>query len=139
MAKTDWQAAAVPTHSKVGGDRRLSGGLDFDGLTGGCGDDSLMEAPAGTCTVRCVRPSGRSPVNISLRQGDPIGDGTDRVVGVEDVYANDSAPTVLEGDVMPTRWSVHGARKIYGFGGDDVLDGRVGNNTNDEGQGTTSA
>jgi Ca2+-binding RTX toxin-like protein len=57
-------------------------------------------------------------------------------VGVEDVYANDSAPTVLEGDSHDnTLVSSRGADHIYGWGGNDVLDGQAGDNTNDGGLG----
>ena len=58
------------------------------------------------------------------------------MVGVEDVYANDSAPTVLEGDDHAnTLVTSRGADQIYGWGGDDVLDGQAGDNTNDGGPG----
>jgi Ca2+-binding RTX toxin-like protein len=105
----------------------LRGGPGADLLIGGPGDD-LYDGGAGTDTAEFRAPGG---VTVDLRITDPqaTGEGTDRLVGIENMRGG-PGPDRLTGD--------DGANRLEGGAGNDTLEGLGGDDTLDGGAGDDS-
>jgi hypothetical protein len=116
-----------------GGDDTLLGLGGDDLLFGGPGDDRL-EGGEGSRDAAGFR-TARSGVHVDLTAGTASGQGTDTVVGVENVTGS-AFGDLLGGDAAANDligWD--GDDLIAGLAGDDYLLGQRGNNTLDGGEG----
>jgi Ca2+-binding RTX toxin-like protein len=133
-----------------GGNDQLSGGPGWDVLMGQDGDDVLLggagpdefwpdsgddriDGGAGVDTLQAVYSEA---VTVDLEGGTAVGDGTDTVIGIENVEGSHFDDTLI-GDAGAN--SLHGGSgndTISGGDGDDYLDGEEGDDGLDGGNGT---
>jgi len=106
------------------GNDTLSGLGGDDGIVGRDGDDTI-DGGAGIDWVDFEDAPG--PVTADLVSGTATGDGSDTLVGIEDMLGSQNDDT-LTGDSADNT--------IMGRDGDDVLDGATGTDTLDGGAGT---
>ncbi len=122
-----------------GGDT-IDGGAGRDRIDGGPGDDRLDGGPG----VDRVDHGGDDPVEVDLAAGTSVGQGSDTLVGVENVGGT-PGDDVLSGDAADNRLSGgrgddrlvgrSGDDRLLGQSGDDRLVGRAGDDTLDGGGG----
>jgi Ca2+-binding RTX toxin-like protein len=116
-----------------GSANRLEGGEGNDTLIGGAGNDTLVGGGGRDTASFAAAPAG---VNVSLANGNAAGDGSDTLVGVEDLIGSGFADT-LTGDAGDNAinagigndsisWSSGaGSDTVVGGAGSDTLDAAV--------------
>ena len=116
------------------GDDSISGGAGDDNLVGGAGNDTL-DGGAGTDSAAYY--ASPAAVNVNLGTGVATGgDGTDRLIGIENIYGSQYDDTLV-GDAGDNAISGYeGNDFISGGAGDDNMQGSAGNDTLDGGAGT---
>lgn len=116
---------------RAGTDRILGEGGD-DTLIGGLGNDTMFGG-SGLDTVDYSNAAGA--VNVNLNTSVATGEGTDSLVGIENVttsIANDSVTGNGDGNVINT---AGGADSIVALGGNDTVNAGIGNDFVDGGTG----
>lgn len=112
-----------------GGADTLQGGDDDDVLVGGAGND-VLDGGAGIDSAS-YRQSGAAVQidlsNTTTAQNTGSATGSDRLVGIENVFGSDFGADSLLGDGA--------ANRLFGSGGDDLLNGRGGNDLLQGGEG----
>ncbi|PRY22477.1 Ca2+-binding RTX toxin-like protein [Aliiruegeria haliotis] len=98
------------------GDDRLNGGTGDDVLLPGEGDDEAIGGP-GIDTFQVLEGARRS-LRIDLEQGTAFGQGSDRVIDIENVVAMPGQKHFVRG--------TNGANTIFTASGVDVISGRGG-------------
>ncbi|MFV0513768.1 MAG: beta strand repeat-containing protein [Jhaorihella sp.] len=114
-------AGGNDTLTGLDGRDTLNGQNGDDFLIGGAGNDRL-DGGAGMDSVLYYRDRGASPVYVDLLAGtatDSNGD-TDTLVSVEYVFGTEGNDTILGSNIASER--------LFGRGGNDLLDGRDGKN-----------
>ena len=107
------------------GNDTLNGGAGDDWLVGGAGKDQ-MNGMEGIDWVSYEDAVSKVTVDLTLSWQDTGGGGTDRMVGVENLYGSIYSDSLL-GDA--------GANTLSGQLGDDILNGRAGNDVLNGGAG----
>ncbi|MXQ13486.1 calcium-binding protein [Microvirga makkahensis] len=114
-------------------DNLLAGGDNNDTIEGGAGNDTL-EGGAGEDTANY---HGTAAVKVDLRIGDvsqnTFGSGWDVLRDIEHVNGSSSWDTIDGGDDANKLWGWSGNDGLNGHGGGDTLDGGDGNDTLDGG------
>lgn len=110
------------------GNDTLNGGAGDDWLVGGAGKDQ-MNGMEGIDWVSYEDAVSKVTVDLTLGWQDTGGGGTDRMVGIENLYGSIHNDSLL-GDA--------GANTLSGQLGDDILDGRAGNDVLNGGAGKDS-
>jgi hypothetical protein len=109
----------------LAGNDVILGGAGNDRIQGHGGDDDLRGGP-GVDVVAYAENQLRGPVQVSLADGIATGQGTDSLVGFENVWGT-AFSDVLIGSIAPNRITGHGGNDtIRGRAGDDVLIGSEG-------------
>lgn len=106
------------------GDDSLVGGDDSDQLYGGLGDDTL-DGDKGSDTANYQNSTAAITVNLSI--GVATGEGTDRLIGIENITGSRFDDQLTGG--AQDNW-------LWGGDGSDTLEGGVGNDSLDGGWGT---
>jgi Ca2+-binding RTX toxin-like protein len=103
----------------------LNGGAGNDWLDGGAGSD-MLHGGAGSDTAYF---SSDAAVTVDLARKTAVGQGFDRLFGIENVVGSFS-DDMLRGDRKANNLSGgYGDDTLMGAGGDDFLNGNVGNDT----------
>jgi Ca2+-binding RTX toxin-like protein len=110
------------------GNDTLKGEAGADKLSGGLGDDTL-DGGAGTDTADFS--NSVVPIIASLAANNATGDGTDTMVGVENLVGSTVNDTLTGSDGNNTLNGGSGADSIVGLGGVDKLLGATDNDTLD--------
>ncbi len=126
----------------TGGDDTLFGGADNDTLSGGNGNDTL-EGGAGNDTLdggtgndTADYSASAAGVTVNLGSTSATGEGTDVLIGIENVIGStradnitgDSVANVFSGNAGNDAMSGKaGDDTLYGGAGNDLLDGGIGN------------
>lgn len=97
----------------LGGDDHLFGGSGDDVLQGGAGND-LLDGGDGIDTASYAKAGAAVSVNLSIAGAQPTGEGSDTLVGIENLTGSGSDDR-LTGDA--------GANRLSGGGGADTLTG----------------
>lgn len=119
------------------GNDSLSGGAGYDYLVGDAGNDTI-DGGADTDTVSYYFAS--AAVNVNLDTGVATGgDGTDRLIGIEDIYGSPYGDTLVGSADNNDLSGWEGNDFISGGAGNDYLTGGLGNDTVDGGSGTDTA
>jgi Ca2+-binding RTX toxin-like protein/methionine-rich copper-binding protein CopC len=118
------------------GNDTLIGGAGNDYITGGAGDDSIDGgAGTGDAADYFYSNTATGPVVLNLANGTATGDGSDTLVGIENVNGtnfNDS----ITGDANANSLTGNGGNDtLIGGAGDDNLNGGTGNDSLDGGLG----
>jgi Ca2+-binding RTX toxin-like protein len=106
------------------GDDVLYGGSGYDSLVPWTGDDRVIGGD-GTDTLTLGQQftaTGADGIRADLRAGTSVGQGSDRIRGVENLIGS-AADDVLKGDRAPNHLDGgnYGSDELYGRGGDDVF------------------
>jgi Ca2+-binding RTX toxin-like protein len=106
-----------------GGSDDIQGGTNPDGdfISGGAGDD-IIDAGTGWDTIM-FRDAKRS-VDVDLRAGRSSGQGDDTMTGFINVIGSPYGGTIHGDDADNLLIASGGATTIYGYGGNDNLQGR---------------
>ncbi|WP_161141970.1 beta strand repeat-containing protein [Propylenella binzhouense] len=104
----------------------LSGGAGNDTLYGLAGDDTL-DGGAGIDTANYAYAT--SAVTVNLSNGTATGDGTDRLIGIENLTGSGFDDRLLGNAGANVLIGAGGSDTLYGLGGDDTLDGGAGTDT----------
>jgi len=131
---TQLQSANLSTGQVVhqgGGTDTLAG---IENLTGSPGDDRIVGDGSdnvidGGDGIDTIDYSAASAVNVDLRTGRAVGDGTDGLSSIENVIGSPFADHIVGDGGANLLDGGPGDDKIDGGGGDDTLAGRDGNDT----------
>lgn len=110
----------------------IDGGAGNDILAGGAGNDTLIGG-AGTDTASFA--SAIAPVNANLVTGIATGEGTDTLIGIENLIGSGGNDTLTGDHNANVLAGGAGADSIAAAGGADTVLGGVGNDTIDGGSG----
>ncbi|MEX0743136.1 MAG: calcium-binding protein [Actinomycetota bacterium] len=131
---TQLQSANLSTGQVIhqgGGTDTLAG---IENLTGSPGDDRIVgdgsdNAIDGGDGIDTIDFSAASAVNVDLRAGRAVGDGTDGLSSIENVIGSPFADHIVGDGGANLLDGGPGDDKIDGGGGDDTLAGRDGSDT----------
>jgi Ca2+-binding RTX toxin-like protein len=116
------------------GDDTLTGGPGVTGFEPRAGDDTVL---AGDGTRDHIWLGGApGPLSVDLGAETATGEGSDTVVGIEEVYGSPYDDELTGDDETNQLWGEDGADIIHGGGGLDYLLGDVGDDTLDGGAGS---
>lgn len=108
----------------------LIGGLGYDTMRGAGGDDQLIAQGGGDAVKYTYAPSS---VDVDLAEGIAIGEGTDTLSGVNEVYGSPYDDTLRgaapPGGQVEFLYGDEGDDLIEGRGGPDLLNGAIGDDT----------
>jgi Ca2+-binding RTX toxin-like protein len=135
--------AGDDTITALGGNDSLYGDAGNDTINGGAGND-IIDGGADNDTVSFVGVSSAVKVNLatSVQGGiaatQATGDGTDTLIGIENVIGGNSGDTIYGdgntntlsgGSGVDTLYGMAGVDTIYGDADGDTIDGGTGNDT----------
>ena len=131
---TQLESANLSTGQAIhqgGGTDTLAG---IENLTGSPGDDRIVGNGSdnvidGGDGIDTIDYSAASDVNVDLRAGSAVGDGTDGLSSIENVIGSPSADHIVGDGGANQLDGGPGDDKIDGGGGDDTLAGRDGSDT----------
>jgi hypothetical protein len=131
---TQLQSANLSTGQAIhqgGGTDTLAG---IENLTGSPGDDRIVGNGSdnvidGGDGIDTIDYGAASDVNVDLRAGSAVGDGTDGLSSIENVIGSTSADHIVGDGGANQLDGGPGDDKIDGGGGDDTLAGRDGSDT----------
>ena len=109
-----------------GGDDTLRGGPGDDALAGGAGNDEISGDAGNDLADYSASPRR---VVARLSDGTVTGDGSDHLVGVEDLAGSPHADTLVGNDAANGLRGLGGRDDLRGGPGSDVLDGGEGDDT----------
>jgi hypothetical protein len=112
------------------GNDLLKGEGGADRLYGGIGDDTL-DGGNGTSTDTADYSGSLTPVAASLANNNATGEGSDTLVGIENITGTSGNDTLTGSEENNTLNGGDGADGIIGMGGADILKGSNGNDTLD--------
>ena len=117
-----------------GGNDTILGGDGNDTVRGGAGDDELwgeagddvIDGGAGNDTAS-FRNAGPGGVRADLLRGRATGEGSDTLIGIENVNGSDFADLIIGDGAANRLFGFAGDDTLIGGTGDDVLSGGAGN------------
>jgi Ca2+-binding RTX toxin-like protein len=135
------------TLSGAGGPDTIRGREDGDSLNGGDGDDvfrggsgnDIVSGGPGTDRMDFSNAPNAVTVDLSTLSGPATGEGSDSLLGIENVDGSASFGDKITGSAgANVLKGLGGSDQLYGLGGDDTLDGGNGTDTLDGGANTDS-
>lgn len=122
----------------LGGNDQMTGGDYRNFFEGGPGDDTMDAGPPERFEdIDLVSfEDSAGPVTVDLTEGTATGEGSDTLIGFEDVEGS-AFNDRITGNRKPNRlFGLAGDDELSGLDGDDSLDGDAGNDDLDGGAGT---
>ena len=116
------------------GDETLLGGEGNDTLRGGGGNDILDGGPGARDRASWVNSPG--PINANLTTGTATGEGTDTLIGIEDLFGSSFGDQLAGNALVNHLFGQDGNDTIDGLNGDDRLFGGNGGDSISGGNGS---